>query len=144
MADNERDRRRFAEYVQLQAGERGFLSRADEKTLLQDGMTRFQIDYDEARWILTGVAAEHETALERELDRTIAAVLGRFAETNNKITKAEFEDAVQIYRRLTRDALSEDATKSKIKAIIVERDWRPARTGWMRSRRWFSKVKQAG
>ena len=140
--DNERDRKRFAEYVRLEAGARGFLSREDERTLLQEGMTRFEIDYDEARWILTGVAAEHETALERELDRTMAAVLARFAETNDKITRDEFEDAVQIYRQLSNNAVPEDQIKTRIKAIVQERNWRPARRGVFRSRRWFSKIKE--
>ena len=87
MPDNGRDRTRFAEYVKLHAGDRGFLSRDDEKVLLQDGIARFDVNYDEARWILTGVAAEEQVALERELDRTIAVVLARFADTNDKITK---------------------------------------------------------
>jgi hypothetical protein len=141
--DNERDRKRFAEYVGLEAGARGFLSREEERTLLQEGMTRFEIDYDEARWILTGVAAEHETALERDLDRTMAAVLARFAETNDKITKNEFEDAVQIYRQLSKNAVPEDQIRSHVKAIVQERNWRPARRGLLRSRRWFSKIKEA-
>jgi hypothetical protein len=143
MSDNEKDRKRFAEYVRLEGGGSGFLSREEERTLLQEGMSRFEIDYDEARWILTGVAAEHEVALEREVDRTIAAVLGRFAETNDKITKEEFQDAVQIYRKLSNDAWSEDKVKAKIKSIVQERNWRPARTRFIRSRRWFSKVKEA-
>jgi hypothetical protein len=114
MPENGKDRTRFAEYVKLQAGDRGFLSRSEEKMLLQDGIARFSVDYDEARWILTGVAAEEQVALERELDRTIAVVLARFADTNDKITKDEFDDAVQIYKRLSKDGLSEDAITKKM------------------------------
>src|ERR671919_828019 len=135
MPDNGKDRTRFAEYVKLQAGDRGFLSRNDEKVLLQDGIARFNVNYDEARWILTGVAAEEEMALERELDRTIAAVLARFADTNDKITKDEFEDAVQIYRKLSKDGLPENAIKKKMKTIVSENKWRPARKGMLRSKR---------
>src|ERR687891_14157 len=62
MPENGKDRTRFAEYVKLQAGDRGFLSRDEEKMLLQDGIARFNVDYDEARWILTGVAAEEQVA----------------------------------------------------------------------------------
>ena len=113
MPDNGKDRTRFAEYVKLQAGDRGFLSRNEEKVLLQDGIARFNVDYEEARWILTGVAAEEQVALERELDRTIAVVLARFAATNDKITKDEFDDAVQIYKTLSKDGLTDDAIKKE-------------------------------
>ena len=140
MPENGRDRTRFAEYVKLQAGDRGFLSRNDEKVLLQDGIARFNVGYDEARWILTGVAAEEQVALERELDRTIAAVLARFAESNDKITKDEFDDAVQIYRTLSKDGLPENDVKKKMKTIVSANKWHPARKGMMRSKRWYRRI----
>ena len=140
MPDNGKDRTRFAEYVKLQAADRGFLSREEEKVLLQDGIARFNVDYDEARWILTGVAAEEQVALERELDRTIAVVLARFAATNDKITKDEFDDAVQIYKKLSKDGLTEDAIKKKMKVIVSDNRWRPARKGVMRSKRWYRRI----
>ena len=140
MPDNGKDRTRFAEYVKLQAGDRGFLSRNEEKVLLQDGIARFNVNYDEARWILTGIAAEEEMALERELDRTIAVVLARFADTNDKITKDEFDDAVQIYKKLSKDGLPEDAIKKKMKTIVSENKWRPARKGMLRSKRWYRRI----
>jgi hypothetical protein len=140
MPENGKDRARFAEYVKLQAGDQGFLSRNDEKVLLQDGIARFNIDYDEARWILTGVAAEEQVALERELDRTIAAVLARFADTTDKITKDEFDDAVQIYKTLSKDGLSESAIKKKMKTIVSDNKWRPARNGMLRSKRWYRRI----
>jgi hypothetical protein len=140
MPDNGKDRTRFAEYVKLQAVDRGFLSRDEEKVLLQDGIARFNVDYDEARWILTGVAAEEQVALERELDRTIAVVLARFADTKDKITKDEFDDAVQIYKRLSKDGLSENDIKKKMKTIVSDNKWRPARKGMMRSKRWYRRI----
>jgi hypothetical protein len=140
MPDDGKDRTRFAEYVKLQAADRGFLSRNEEKVLLQDGIARFNVDYDEARWILTGVAAEEQVALERELDRTIAVVLARFAASNDKITKEEFDDAVQIYKTLSKDGLSENDVKKKMKAIVSDNKWRPARNGMMRSKRWYRKI----
>jgi hypothetical protein len=140
MPENGKDRTRFAEYVKLQAGDRGFLSRNDEKVLLQDGIARFNVDYDEARWILTGVAAEEQVALERELDRTITAVLARFAETNDKITKNEFDDAVQIYKTLSKDGLPENDIKKKMKTIVSDNKWHPARKGMMRSKRWYRRI----
>jgi hypothetical protein len=140
MPENGKDRTRFADYVKLQAGDRGFLSRNEEMVLLQDGIARFHVDYDEARWILTGVAAKEQVALERELDRTIAVVLARFADTNDKITKDEFDDAVQIYKRLSKDGLSEGAIKKKMKAIVSDNKWRPARKGIMLSKRWYRRI----
>jgi hypothetical protein len=140
MPDNGKDRTRFAEYVKLQAVDRGFLSRDEEKVLLQDGIARFNVDYDEARWILTGVAAEEQVALERELDRTIAVVLARFAATKDKITKDEFDDAVQIYKKLSKDGLSENDIKKKMKTIVSDNKWRPARKGMMRSKRWYRRI----
>jgi hypothetical protein len=140
MPENGKDRTRFAEYVKLQAGDQGFLSRSEEKVLLQDGIARFNVNYDEARWILTGVAAEEQVALERELDRTITAVLARFAETNDKITKNEFDDAVQIYKTLSKDGLPENDIKKKMKTIVSDNKWRPARKGMMRSKRWYRRI----
>ena len=135
-----RDRQKFIEYAKAHAADRSFISRDDERNVLRTGVSRFDINYDEARWLLLGILAEKGVALERELDIRIEGVLKRFADSNDKISKSEFEDAVEIYRDWSNKEISQAEVKKKLKAMIGKENWKAKRNGFLRTRAWFKKI----
>lgn len=137
---SEAESRRFVEYVRVQLRHDDFISRESELRLVQDGLKHFHIEHGEGRWILAGVSCDMNAGLESELDRLIDGVLRRFAETDGKIKKSEFEDAVAIYASWTNGRMSSDEIARKLKARIIERGWKVGRKGLFRPRRWFNKI----
>ena len=134
------ERERFVEYVRVQLRRDEFVSRDREMLILQDGLKHFQLDREEGQWVLVGVCRDMGASLESELDHRIDAVLQRFAETDDRIDRDEFEDAVAIYASWASSRLSEDEIAKKLKARIVDRDWRVGRDGVFRPRRWFNRI----
>lgn len=133
--------RKFSEFVRVHARAAGFIVSDDERNLLQEGLRHFGVQSEEGHWILLGVAADEDIGVESMLDRWITDVLGRFAGSDGKLKKREFEDAVEIYREWTNDRMSEDGIKKKLKKIVEKKNWKARRKGLLRSGRWFNRIK---
>ena len=140
---NDHGYRKFSEFVRVQARAAGFIVSDDERNLLQEGLRHFGVQSEEGHWILLGVAADEDVGVESMLDRWITDVLGRFASSDGKLKKREFEDAVEIYREWANDRMSEDDIKKKLKRIVENKNWKAKRNGLLRSRRWFNRIKTA-
>lgn len=125
------------------AKERGFISRAEERRLLEEGVSRFGLEAEEARGILLSVADEHDFVLERDLDRRIAAVLERDAGKRRRLDRKRFEEAVTLYVKMSDGAVSEEQARRNVKRVMEERDIEPARSGLLASRRWYRRVGRA-
>ena len=135
------DHSQFADYVRAHAADRPFLTQDDERELIRAGVARFGIEYDEAKWLATGILHENNVGSERHLDKRIEDVLFRFSKTGRrKISRKEFNNSVAIYRIWAGNGISEQSVKTKLKRIIEQRDWRVGRSRWTRSRRWFNKI----
>ena len=135
------DREKLADYTKAHSTDRPFLTIEDERDLTRAAVARFDVDFDTARWLTSGILLDNGVALERDLDNRIQHVVRRFAKTRNRVTRREFKDAVAIYRSWARNGISEAQTQSKIKAIIEDKDFKVGRTGIFRSKRWFKKIK---
>ena len=133
--------RNFSEFVRVLARAAGIIVSDDERNLLQEGLRHFGVQSEEGRWILLGVAADERVGVESMLDRRITEVLGRFAGSDGKLGKREFEDAVEIYRGWANNRMSEDDVRKKLKKIVKKNNWRAKRQGLLRSGRWFNRIK---
>ncbi len=134
------DQEKFAQYVKAHGAESQFLTLEDERHLLRAAVARFDISFDEARWLASGILLESGVALESDLDSKIEGVLQRFAKTGKKVTKAEFEDAVAIYRIWAKKGIGNLQVREKLKRIIENNPWKVGRSRYLRSRRWFRKI----
>ncbi|HLS68199.1 MAG TPA: hypothetical protein VK035_02565 [Kiloniellales bacterium] len=139
-SSREEARRRFRGFVHMTAGGRKFLSRAEEKRLLEEGVTRFDLEAEEARGILLSVMDEEDFVLERELDRRIAVVLHYEAGKRRRIDRKRFSRISKLYGKLSNGAVSESQARHNVKRVMEEEDIRPARSGPFASRRWFRRV----
>lgn len=136
-------RRRFRGFVHMAAKERRYLSRAEERRLLEEGVARFGLEAEEARGILLSVVDEHDFVLERELDRRIATVVERDAGRSRRLDRKRFDEAAELYVKMSDGAVSQEQARRNVKRVMEQRGIRPARSGLLASRRWFRRVGSA-
>lgn len=139
-SSREEARRRYRGFVCMAAQDRKFLSRSEEKRLLEEGVTEFDLEAEEARGILLSVMDEREFLLERDLDRRIAAVLKYEAGKNRRIDRKRFKRITKLYVELSNGAVTDSQARHNVKRVMEEEDIRPARSGPLASRRWFRRV----
>ena len=137
--DQGRDKAKFADYIQLHTTEGKVITRADEKKILEEGLIRFGLDLREAQGILLSTAVEHEIALvshaEHHIDIYLEEVVKR-----RKISRKNFNKAVSLYRKMTKDVIPETKIRSRVKQMVEHRGWSGKRRRWLfGSRRWFKK-----
>jgi hypothetical protein len=132
-------KKRFAEYVKVQALGGRFIDRATERKILEDGVMRFEISLDEGRQIMLGVAADEGYGFESEADQRIKDILDGFAE-DRKIDKREFSNAVVFYRKFCNNGVSEDDARRRIKKIMIAEGLKPKGFTLLGGKRWYNKV----
>ena len=132
-------KRRFAEYVKVQALGGRFIDRTTERKILEDGVMRFEISLDEGRQIMLGVAADEGYSFESEADQRIKDILDGFAE-DRKIDKREFGDAVMFYRKFCNNGISEVEARKRIKKMMIEEGLKPKGFTLLGGKRWYNKV----
>ena len=75
---------RFAGYVGLAALDRPFISKSEERSLLADGIAKFNLTAEQARGILLSVAQTGGIPVERDVDARILSVLERYGGSPEK------------------------------------------------------------
>jgi hypothetical protein len=136
-------RRRFADMIRIEGMNGGFIRTQDERRLLQEGMARFHLTLDEANGTLLATANEHKIVLQRSADDGTREFLNMQANRNGqrRLSRADFDQAVEMYRTKTRGRVSTEEAKSRVKALTVEEGITAKRSGWLiRSKRWFNSI----
>lgn len=139
MAVSDEVRKRFGEYVKVQALDSRFIDRETEKKILEDGVMRFEMGLDEGRQIMLGVALENDLVFESEAERRIRDILEGYAE-NGKINKREFTSAVTFMRKFCANGMSDEDARKSVKRLMMANNWKPKRSGLLASRRWYNRV----
>jgi len=132
--------------VRIEAMNGGFIRADEERRLLQDGMARYNLSLEEARGVLLSTVNDQGFSLQRATEAEIRdLVLVQSARSRGKrLSRAEFEQAVDMYRAKTKGRVPTDEARQRVKAIMEENDVRPKRAGWViRSRRWYNSIKAA-
>lgn len=146
MANQEGAGDRFMGYVELAGMDRPFVSKAEERRLLEQGISQFGLDPSAARGILLYAAQQQNIRLEREVDSRILPILDRYGGKRKKIGKKKFAEASALYNELSGGVLSEEESRRYVKQVMEQNKFRPKRN-WMVSRRWYDKIgkeKKAG
>lgn len=132
---------RFGELVRLHTQGRRFLDREEERRLLEEGVTRYNLRLDEARGMVRAAAAEEDLSLEHEVNASAAQLLKTFADRRGRITRPDFDKAVAFYRaRAGRNLPPLDAQR-RVKRLMEEAELKPARSGRiLRTRRWYRQI----
>jgi len=137
-------RQRFADLVRIEALDNGFLRVEDERRLLQEGVARHGLSLDEARGVVLSTATENGLALQRTADAEVSELVRLQASRSrtNRLSRADFEQAVRMYRAKTRSRVTEEEARRRVKSIMDETGIQPKASGWIiRSRRWYNTIK---
>lgn len=138
--DQARDKAKFADYIQLHTIEGKVITRADEKKILEEGLTRFGLDFREAQGILLSVASEQEIALVSYVEHHIDIFLQQVVK-RRKVARKDFNKAALLYRKMTNDSIPDAEIRARIKQMIERSGWTGRRRRWyFGSRRWFKKI----
>ena len=138
--DQERNKAKFADYVQVHTIDGKVITRADEKKILEQGLTRFDLDFREAQGILLSVASERDIALVSHVEHHIDIFLQQVVK-RRKVSRKEFNKAALLYRKMTNDTIPDAEIRARIKQMIENSGWTGKRRRWMfNSRRWFKKI----
>jgi hypothetical protein len=133
-------RGRFRDFVELSGIDRPYISRAEERRLLEHGISQFELDAYEARGIVLDVAQERDYRLERDIDRRILKVLERYGGRRRKISRRKFHDAASLYNTLAGSVLTDEEAKVRIKHVMETNRLAPKRGGATYSKGWYKKV----
>lgn len=135
-------RERFAEFVKIQAMENRVIRREDEKAILREGTTRFELPLDEARGVMLVTVEQNEYALQSEVEAELAGLITMFSgRKNGKISKAQFDQAVEMYRVKSHSGLPQAEMQARIKTMMEQKNIPPKRNGWiLRSRKWYDRI----
>jgi hypothetical protein len=135
-------RERFAQFVKIQAMENRVILREDEKAILRDGTTRFELPLDEARGVMLVTAQQNEYALQSEVEAQISELIVMFSgRKNGRVSKQQFEQAVEMYRVKSHSGIPQAEMQVRVKALMEQKDIKPKRSGWiLRSRKWYNRI----
>jgi len=135
-------KRKFYDLVRVQGLEANMISRAQEKSLLSQGVTHFNLSFQDAHGLFLSAVAEQNIALASDADHHIRTFLEQMAK-NGKVSKKHFADAVAIYRRLTNGQVPDGEARRQVKTLMQENAWRARRSlvfPYPGSKRWFNKI----
>ncbi len=140
MVNNNDSTRRFADLVKLNGLNRRLINRPEERRLLEEAVTKFDLTLDEARGVLRTVAEENDYVFESEANKRIQQVLNRQAGKKGKVSRKQFLRTAEILRDISDNAISDPEAKRQLKRIMIENGWQPRRSGMLRSRRWYRQI----
>lgn len=129
--------------VRIEGMNGGFIRAEDERRLLQDGMTRFNLSLDEANGAMLATVNDQKLVLQRVADEGTREFLNVQASRNRqrKLSRQDFRQAVEMYRAKARQRVSEEEAKRRVKTLMLEEGITAKRHGWIiRSRRWFNSI----
>mgnify|MGYP001628061771 CR=1 FL=1 len=143
MVSDPEARRRFADMVRIEGMNGGFIRSEDERRLLQDGMSRFNLSLDEANGAMLATVNDQKLVLQRVADEGTREFLNVQANRTRqrRLSRQDFRQAVEMYRAKARQKISEEEAKRRVKALMLEEGISAKRHGWIiRSRRWFNSI----
>ncbi len=132
--------RRYADLVKLNGLQTKLIDRPQERRLLEEGITRFNLTLDEARGILRSIAEDNDYTFESETGKRIKQVMARSAGRRGLISRAQFMNTSQILRDFSDNTITEAEARRQLKRIMLDNGWRPRRAGLLRTRRWFRQI----
>lgn len=131
----------FVDQIRTDLQGRVFLDSAVEKRLLRQGVNAWGLSYSDARQSVLNVSSAAGVALQSDVEGGVLSFLETQATSTSQISRANFERAAALYRARSRDRVSLAYARSRVKALMLQRNLLPRRHGWIwRSRRWFDAI----
>jgi hypothetical protein len=142
MAKSEMARERFKGFVEVSVLDRPYVSKPQERHLLEQGMAQFELDVDEARGVLFDVVHSLHIQLERDIDRRVLQILERDGGSRKKISRREFSTAAALYVTFSGEVLSDEEARLLVKQLMEANQFRAKRGGLTFTRHWYKAVSE--
>ena len=134
-------RARFRDYVELHMEPHRILPEENERALVSEGISRFNLDGTQARGVVAMAATRSGQLLASDASRSIGNVLHQLAGRRSAIGKRQFDKAVVILTALVKGRITEPEARVWLKRVVEGSDLRVRGRGLFRSKRWFRKIK---
>ncbi len=132
--------RRYTDLVKITGMKTKYINQAQEVRLLEEGVTRFDLSLDDARRHLRKVAEENGFVFESQEGRRVEQMMNRYASRSGTISREQFESTAAILRDFTEKSIGEEEARRQLKRLMLQNGWRPRRSGWFWSKKWFAQV----
>ncbi|WP_069473091.1 hypothetical protein, partial [Candidatus Marithrix sp. Canyon 246] len=109
MTVSEEIRQQFIEFIKGQAFDDQYIDRQEEKRIVEVGIKN-EISVEESLSLIQQVVTEKGLVLERQTEDHVKDTLETFA-SDGKVDKKEFEDALTIFKKLTKGKMPEPELK---------------------------------
>jgi hypothetical protein len=137
---NDDAQKRFRDFVILNLEPQKILSASEERHLIGEGISQFELDGEQARGIVAVLSDQADRILESDVSRHILDVLHQLA-GRRAISKRVFKQAVAILKALTKGQISDAAAKAWLKRLVEENQLPVRGRGLFRRMRWFRKIR---
>jgi site-specific recombinase XerD len=127
----------FIEFIKLQAFDDQYISRQEEKRILEVGVKN-GIGVEESLSLIRQVAADKGLVVERDAEEKAQAFLEKAA-NDGKVDKKEFEEAVNLFKTATKGKLTEQEIKQRLKKMMEDNAWK-AKEGGLFGTKWYSAI----
>jgi hypothetical protein len=134
-------RTRFRDFVELNIEAHKILPEAEERSLIGDGISKFELDGGQARGVVAVVANQSDQILASEVSRNMLNVLHQLAGERRAVNKRAFNQGVTILKALVKGHIADDAARAWVKRLVVDSGLKVRGRGLFRRRRWFNKIK---
>ena len=134
-------RARFRDFVELHMEAYKILPEDNERSLIGEGISKFELDGPTARGVVAVVANQSGQLLESDVSRHMLNVLHGLAGKRGAIDKRRFEKGVVILTALVKGQITEPAARAWLKRLIEDSDLKVRGRGLFRSKRWFRRIK---
>src|SRR5258708_19920770 len=123
------DRERFRDFVALHLESGKLLTEARERDLIGEGIAKFKLEGDAARGIVAVAADAACQVVERELARSMLAIMRELAGKRAAIDKRRFAQGVAILKALSKGAFDDAKAAGWLKRLIMDAEFtiRPPR-----------------
>ena len=139
-SDLSKTKAKYADFVRIHATEGKVINRDDEKKILEEGLTHFGLEFQDAQGALLSVASERDIAIISRVERIIDTNLAQQVK-RGKISKQDFDDIVAVYGKLTNESTAKTEIRKRVKQMMLNRGWTGKRRRWLfNSRRWFNRI----
>jgi hypothetical protein len=128
-------RARFRDFVELHMEPHKILPEDHERTLVGEGISRFNLDGEHARGVVAVAANRSGQMLASDASRSIRNVL------RGTVSKRQFDKAVVILTAMVKGQITEAEARAWVKRVIEHSDLKPRGRGLFRSKRWFRRIK---
>jgi hypothetical protein len=141
MAKSELARERFRGFVEVSGLDRPYISKVQERYLLEHGMAHFELDLDEARACSSTSPINSIFNSSGYRPAHPANPRARWR-VRKKISRREFAAAAKLYNTLAGGVLSEEETRLLVKQLMEGNQFRAKRGGLTFTRHWYRAVSE--